>query len=148
MNAMNDTLLARLKSGLPGTWLRSATPPPAVPGISLAEVDNVRSRYARFETALARLRSSTRIALLHYAPVAATVQGEPLEIFPFLGSTRLEEPLSRYDVAAVFHGHAHHGQPEGRTSKGAPVFNVSLPLLQRISPERPFRHFDAVPFHN
>lgn len=102
----------------------------------------------KLETALARLRASTRIALLHYAPVAATVEGEPLEIFPFLGSTRLEEPLSRYEVAAVFHGHAHHGQPEGRTSKGAPVYNVSFPLLQRVSPERPFRHFDALPFHN
>lgn len=102
----------------------------------------------KLETALARLRASTRIALLHYAPVAATVEGEPLEIFPFLGSTRLEEPLSRYDVAAVFHGHAHHGQMEGRTSKGAPVFNVSLPLMQRVSPEQPFRHFDALPFHN
>ncbi|HEX5070206.1 MAG TPA: metallophosphoesterase [Vicinamibacterales bacterium] len=99
----------------------------------------------KLETALARLRAAPRIALLHYSPVAATVEGEPLEIFPFLGSTRLEEPLTRYDVAAVFHGHAHHGQPEGQTSKGAPVFNVSMPLLQRLSPERPFRHFDAMP---
>ena len=99
----------------------------------------------KLETALARLRSSTRIAVLHYAPVASTVEGEPLEIFPFLGSSRLEEPLVRYDVTAVFHGHAHHGQPEGRTSSGAPVFNVSLPLLQRTHPEAPFRRFDAFP---
>ena len=96
----------------------------------------------KLETALARLQSArTRIALLHYAPVASTVDGEPLEIYPFLGSTRLEEPLARYDVSAVFHGHAHHGQPEGRTSKGAPVFNVSLPLLQRRQPDQPFRRF-------
>jgi len=97
----------------------------------------------KLETALARLRSVTRIALLHYAPVASTVEGEPPEIFPFLGSTRLEEPLARYEVAAVFHGHAHHGQPEGQTSKGAPVFNVSFPLLQRVHPEQPFRRFEA-----
>ena len=99
----------------------------------------------KLETALARLRSTTRIGVLHYAPVASTVEGEPLEIYPFLGSTRLEEPLVRYEVSAVFHGHAHHGQPEGRTSAGAPVFNVSLPLLQRIQPAEPFRRFEAIP---
>jgi len=99
----------------------------------------------KLETALARLRSTTRIAVLHYAPVASTVEGEPAEIFPFLGSSRLEEPLVRYDVAAVFHGHAHHGQPEGRASNGAPVFNVSLPLMQRVHPEQPFRRFDVLP---
>ena len=98
----------------------------------------------KLETALARLRSVARVALLHYAPVASTVEGEPLEIYPFLGSTRLEEPLVRYEVSAVFHGHAHHGQLEGRTSNGAPVFNVSLPLMQRTRPEQPFGRFDLV----
>jgi Icc-related predicted phosphoesterase len=96
----------------------------------------------KLETALARLRSVARVALLHYAPVVSTIEGEPPEIYPFLGSTRLEEPLVRYEVSAVFHGHAHHGQPEGRTSNGAPVFNVSLPLMQRTRPEQPFGRFD------
>jgi Icc-related predicted phosphoesterase len=91
----------------------------------------------KLETALARLRTTQRIALLHYAPIRATVEGEPPEIFPYLGSSRLEEPLSRYAVAAVFHGHAHHGAPEGRTAAGAPVYNVSMPLLQRAFPDRP-----------
>jgi len=90
----------------------------------------------KLETALARLKTPSRIVLLHYSPVAATVAGEPLEIFPFLGSSRLEEPLLRYEVTAVFHGHAHHGQHEGQTAKGAPVFNVSLPLLQHSTPPR------------
>lgn len=99
----------------------------------------------KLETALARLRSLTRVAVLHYAPVASTVEGEPLEIYPFLGSTRLEEPLARYDVAVVFHGHAHHGQPEGLISTGAPVFNVSLPLLQRTQPATPYRRFVVQP---
>ena len=99
----------------------------------------------KLETALARLRSIPRVAVLHYAPVASTVEGEPFEIYPFLGSTRLEEPLVRYDVAVVFHGHAHHGQPEGHTSSGAPVFNVSLPLLQRTQPSNPFRRFELIP---
>jgi Icc-related predicted phosphoesterase len=95
----------------------------------------------KLETALARVSSPSRLAILHYAPVASTVEGEPLEIYPFLGSSRLEEPLNRYPVQAVFHGHAHHGRPEGRTTKDVPVFNVSLPLLRRVQPERPFRLF-------
>jgi Icc-related predicted phosphoesterase len=93
----------------------------------------------KLETALARVTSPHRIAMLHYAPVASTVEGEPLEIYPFLGSSRLEEPLGRYPVEAVFHGHAHHGRPEGRTAHGVPVYNVSLPLLRRVQPEQPFR---------
>ncbi len=92
----------------------------------------------KLESALARLRTSQRIAVLHYAPVRDTVEGEPLEIFPFLGSSRLEEPLNRYHVTAVVHGHAHRGQPTGRTTGGVPVYNVSLPLLQRMNPARPF----------
>src|SRR4051794_39696521 len=54
----------------------------------------------KLEKALARLDTSRRIALLHYAPIQATVEGEPEAIFPFLGSSRLEEPLDRYGVMA------------------------------------------------
>ena len=97
----------------------------------------------KFEAALARLRTKQMIALLHYAPVQQTVDGEPLEIYPFLGSSRLEEPLLRYPVSVVFHGHAHRGRPEGRTRTGAPVYNVCLPLLLEAAPERPpFRLVD------
>ena len=98
----------------------------------------------KLESALARLRNDKRIALLHYSPIQETVEGEPLEIYPFLGCSRLEEPLGRYPVTAVFHGHAHHGRPEGRTTKGVPVFNVSMSLMSALYPERPFRliHID------
>jgi Icc-related predicted phosphoesterase len=92
----------------------------------------------KLESALARLQSPTRVAVLHYAPIEATVEGEPREIFPFLGSSRLEEPLNRYGVAMAFHGHAHRGTLEGRTSGGVPVYNVALPLLRKcVSDERP-----------
>jgi Icc-related predicted phosphoesterase len=91
----------------------------------------------KLESALARLRTQRRVAVLHYAPVRATVEGEPVEIFPYLGSSRLEEPINRYRVSAVFHGHAHRGTPEGRTSAGVPVYNVAMPLLTRVQPERP-----------
>jgi len=96
----------------------------------------------KLETALARLRTHTRIALLHYAPIAETVEGEPREIFPYLGCSRLEEPLTRYTVTAVFHGHAHHGQLQGKTSSGSPVYNVSWPLLKATTPDQPVRVLD------
>ena len=91
----------------------------------------------KLESALAGLRTTKRIALLHYAPIVETVIGEPPEIFPFLGSSRLEDPLSRYPVAAVFHGHAHRGSPEGLTKTGVPVYNVAKSLLQYTFPETP-----------
>jgi Icc-related predicted phosphoesterase len=93
-------------------------------------------------SALARLRTPHRVSLIHYAPVAATVEGEPREIYPFLGSSRLEEPIDRYRSTVVFHGHAHNGRPEGRTRGGVPVFNVAMSLLQRHFPDQPpFRLF-------
>jgi Icc-related predicted phosphoesterase len=79
------------------------------------------------------------VAILHYSPIEATVEGEPKEIYPFLGCSRLEGPLTQYPVNVVFHGHAHHGQPEGHTSAGAPVYNVSFGLMRELSPEQPFR---------
>jgi Icc-related predicted phosphoesterase len=91
----------------------------------------------KLESALAKLRTRRRIALLHYSPVVGTVQGEPAEIFPFLGSSRLEEPLLRYPIDAVFHGHAHRGSLEARTINGVPVYNVAKPLLQRSRPDVP-----------
>jgi Icc-related predicted phosphoesterase len=91
----------------------------------------------KLESALAKLRTPQRIALLHYSPIRATVEGEPLEIYPFLGSSRLEEPINRYSVSAVFHGHAHRGTIEGRTHGNVPVYNVALPLLRTTYPDRP-----------
>jgi Icc-related predicted phosphoesterase len=91
----------------------------------------------KLETALSRLRTERRVVLLHYSPIEGTVEGEPREIFPYLGSSRLEEPLTRYPVDAVFHGHAHHGSPEGRTMGNVPVYNVSIALLRRLYPDQP-----------
>ncbi|HEU5303377.1 MAG TPA: metallophosphoesterase [Gemmatimonadales bacterium] len=91
----------------------------------------------KLETALGQLRTERRVVLLHYSPIAGTVEGEPREIYPYLGSSRLEEPLSRYPVDVVFHGHAHHGSPEGRTQSNVPVYNVSMVLLQQAFPDRP-----------
>ena len=91
----------------------------------------------KLESGLARLVVPQRVAVLHYAPIAETVMGEPVDIFPFLGTSRLEEPINRYRAAACFHGHAHRGRPEGRTSAGIPVYNVALPVLKAAWPDRP-----------
>jgi Icc-related predicted phosphoesterase len=98
----------------------------------------------KLEAALARLRTTTLVALLHYSPVQKTVEGEPLEIYPFVGSSRLEEPINRFPVSLVVHGHAHRGQLEGATKTNVPVYNVSMPLLSRLFPDRPaFRVFEV-----
>jgi Icc-related predicted phosphoesterase len=91
----------------------------------------------KLESALARLRTTARVVLLHYAPIQQTVEGEPLEIYPFVGSSRLEDPIDRFSVSLVVHGHAHRGQLEGRTKGRVPVYNVSMPLLMRSFPDRP-----------
>lgn len=94
----------------------------------------------KLESGLARLRTERRVALLHYAPIRDTVEGEPVEIYPFLGCSRLEEPLERYPVNLAFHGHAHRGALEGQTRVGTPVYNVAMPLLRRqLSAEAPVR---------
>lgn len=78
-----------------------------------------------------------KIVLMHYSPIKATVAGEPEEVFPFLGCSRLEEPLARHDIVAVFHGHAHKGFHEGTTHNGIKVYNVAWPLLQKSGLEIP-----------
>jgi Icc-related predicted phosphoesterase len=131
--------------GFCGGFGRRALEPWGEPAIK-SFVREALDETLKLESALARLRARNRIALMHYAPVQATVEGEPLEIYAFLGSSRLEEPINRYEVDAVVHGHAHHGSPEGRTSANIPVYNVSMSLLKRHFPGRPaFRILEVAP---
>ena len=83
------------------------------------------------EESLASLDTDVRVALLHYAPVEATLQGERLEIYPFLGSYLLAEAVDRAGADLVVHGHAHGGTERGVTSGGVPVRNVAQPVLRR-----------------
>ena len=96
----------------------------------------------RLERALSRLHTPQRVAILHYAPIKATILGEDPELYPFLGCSRLEDPLNRFKVDVVFHGHAHNGTPTGETTGKVPVFNVALPLLTKTNPNSP--HFRLV----
>ena len=91
-----------------------------------AFVEESSEEARKLENALRSLRTERTLAMLHYAPVAETVEGEPLEIYPFLGSSRLAHAVDRFDnVKAVVHGHAHRGSYEGRTPRGIPVYNCA-----------------------
>jgi Icc-related predicted phosphoesterase len=122
--------------GFAGGFGERALQPWGEPSIK-AFVHEAVGEALKLESALAKLRTALRVAVLHYSPVHVTLEGEPPEIYPFLGSSRLEEPLTRYPVAAAFHGHAHRGRLQGRTRDGAPVYNVALPLLQATAPDQP-----------
>jgi Icc-related predicted phosphoesterase len=122
--------------GFAGGFGRGALGPWGEPVIKLF-VQEALNEALKLESALARLKTRHRIAVLHYAPVRDTVEGEPIEILPWLGSSRLEEPLGRFEVSAVVHGHAHKGAPEGRTATGIPVYNVAHQVLHASYPDRP-----------
>jgi Icc-related predicted phosphoesterase len=79
----------------------------------------------RLENAMRTVRSKRSVVVLHYAPVADTIESEPPEIYPFLGSSRLAETIDRFQVSAIVHGHAHRGRFEGRTPGGQRVYNVA-----------------------
>lgn len=110
-------------------------------GAMKAFVQEAVDEALHLDRALARLDETPevkKIAVLHYSPIQATVIGEAEVIFPFLGSSRLSEPLSRRKVEAAFHGHAHHGTLRGETSAGVKVFNVAKPILLREGFEYPY----------
>lgn len=82
------------------------------------------------QEALAALRADLRVALLHYSPIPATLQGERLEIYPFLGSYLLAEAIDRAGADLVLHGHAHAGSERGVTPAGIRVRNVAQPVIR------------------
>lgn len=96
----------------------------------------------KLERAMSQLRTSKRMVVLHYSPIAETVQGEAPEIFPFMGTSRLAEVVDRHGADLVVHGHAHHGKIEGRTTAGVPVHNVAISLLQAQKPPSVYKIFD------
>jgi Icc-related predicted phosphoesterase len=116
-------------------------------GAMKAFVQEAVDEALRLDRALARLdaeyKVEKKVALLHYSPIKETIVGEPEQIYPFLGSSRLAEPLTRRNVMAAFHGHAHVGHLEGKTAGGVPVFNVAKPLLLKAGYKCPFYVFEG-----
>jgi Icc-related predicted phosphoesterase len=116
-------------------------------GAMKAFVQEAVDEALHLDRALSRLdaeqRDIKKIAVLHYSPIKDTVVGEPEPIYPFLGCSRLAEPLNRHKVLAAFHGHAHIGSLEGRTSDGIAVYNVAIPILQKAGYTVPFYILEA-----
>jgi Icc-related predicted phosphoesterase len=101
-------------------------------------VDAALEEARKLENALRSLKTERSVAVLHYSPIAETVEGEPLEIYPFLGCSRLADAIDRFDhVAAVFHGHAHRGRHEGKTPRGTPVYNCAI-MVAEAELSRPY----------
>ena len=116
-------------------------------GAMKAFVQEAVDEALHLDRALARLDAEKenikKIAIMHYSPIKETIIGEPEVIYPFLGSSRLSEPLNRRQVVAAFHGHAHVGTLEGTTSSGVKVFNVAKPILLKQGYETPFFLFEV-----
>jgi len=96
----------------------------------------------KLEQALSSLHTPKIVAVTHYAPVVDTLKGESPEIWPYLGSSRMAEVIDRYDAVLALHGHAHRGNPDGKTPAGVPVHNVALSLLLNQPAGHPYRLFD------
>jgi uncharacterized protein len=115
--------------GFPGGFGRGALTAfgePEVKAFVQAAIDEA----LKLERALSQLRTQKRVVVLHYAPIGATVKGEPQEIYPYLGSSRLGEVVDRHGADLIVHGHAHAGSPEGKTTAGCPVYNVAMAINQ------------------
>lgn len=111
-----------------GRYMLSAFGEPEIKAFVQASIDD----NLRLESSLRMLKTERIVVVLHYAPVAETVAGEPPQIAPFLGSARLGETIDRFEgVRCVVHGHAHRGAPFGKTARGVPVHNVARPVLNR-----------------
>lgn len=96
-----------------------------------AFVDIAVNEARKLENALRSLRTERTVAVLHYAPIAETLEGEPIGIYPYLGSARLADAIDRFEnVKAVVHGHAHHGTYQGHTMRGTPVYNCAQFVLR------------------
>jgi Icc-related predicted phosphoesterase len=94
-----------------------------------AFVRHTKSVAARLEDVLRGLQAEMRIVLLHYSPIEGTLQGERLEIYPFLGSYLLAEAVDRAGADLIFHGHAHRGVEKGVTPGGVHVRNVAQAVI-------------------
>lgn len=106
-----------------------------------AIVDEANNEARKLENGLRSLRTDKSVAVLHYSPIPQTLEGEPIEIFPWLGSARLADAIDRFDhVKLVVHGHAHHGAYEGRTMRGTPVYNCAQ-FVVRPKFDRPYALF-------
>jgi Icc-related predicted phosphoesterase len=92
----------------------------------------------KLENQLSKLETEKKVVAMHYSPIKETIIGEPEEIHTYLGCSRLANPINWYGATVVFHGHAHHGTPEGRTLSNIPVYNCSIPVMTKKNEKQPY----------
>jgi uncharacterized protein len=128
--------------GFPGGFGRGALTAfgePEVKAFVQAAIDEA----LKLERAISQLRTKKRVVVLHYSPIAETVKGEPQEIYPYLGSSRLAEVVDRHGADLVVHGHAHAGSPEGKTTAGCPVYNFAMASNTTLNGGGVYRIFEV-----
>jgi Icc-related predicted phosphoesterase len=119
-----------------GPYMLSYFGEPEIKAFVQAAIDETQ----QLEIGLGKLsHKEKKIVVMHYAPIYQTLIGEDTAIYPFLGATRFEEVIDRFDANLVFHGHAHYGSPHGKTTKGADVYNVAFPLMQKLYGKKPYK---------
>lgn len=123
--------------GFAGGFGKYMLSPFGEPAIKEFVAETVRESL-KLESQLQALRTPKKIVMLHYAPIPETIQGEPLEIYPWLGSSRLIETIERFSVQAIFHGHAHHGTYHAVSKKGIPVYNCTFHMMKEKDPTQPY----------
>lgn len=119
-----------------GPFMLSYFGEPEVKAFVQAAIDETKI----LEIGLGKLaHTEKKVVAMHYAPIYSTLVGEDTAIYPFLGCTRFEEVIDRFDAHLVFHGHAHYGSGHGKTAKGADVYNVAYPLMQQLHEKKPYK---------
>lgn len=128
LNIRGETLgiagVRGFKGGFGEYALGETSEPETEAWVSLAQTEADKLRRG-----LERLQTRYRVAMLHYAPVRATVEGEHPETVPFYGSSLLCDPIDELRPDMVIHGHSHKGTHRGATPGGVPVYNVSAKVI-------------------
>jgi len=128
--------IAGLELGVVGTkGFVGGFPGSALPDFGEPILRDVYAETTREAEAIAQglqeiVHCDLRIVLLHYAPIQATIEGEPEGIHVMLGSDRLATPIAEYGADLVLHGHAHAGSFDGCIGK-IPVYNVAVHVTGR-----------------
>jgi Icc-related predicted phosphoesterase len=107
-----------------------------------AFIRHTREISERLTVALQETECDVLVALTHYSPVPDTLLGEPLEIYPFLGSYLLGHAVDSAPTTLAVHGHAHAGTERGTTPGGVKVRNVAHPVIKQA-----YNVYELTPHH-
>jgi Icc-related predicted phosphoesterase len=76
---------------------------------------------AKLSRALDRMEEASldyRVVVTHWASFVEVIEGEPLELYPVLGSSRLGDAIISQKPCLALSGHAHHGPVGIKKARG------------------------------